>query len=113
MSTRVTWRTAVAVACVLALLSVVGCSSMAGKMAGKWQVDGTEVTIQFNSGDSLSSSVGPGTYRSIDSSHVRLNLPDAGIAGMKSGDYSISFPTAGTMKLTDAAGTTYTLTKVK
>lgn len=114
MRTSTTWRTlSLTVICLLVLTSVVGCSSMAGKMAGKWQVEGSDVTIQFNSGQSLTSTEGPGTYRSIDSTHVRLALPDAGVAGMTSGDYTISFPTSDTMTLVDAAGTTYQLTKVK
>lgn len=114
MKTRTAWRSvAIAVACILALLATASCSSMAGKMAGKWQVDGTDATIQFNSGDSLSSSVGPGTYRSVNSTHVKLALPDAGIAGMKSGEYTVSFPTADTMTLVDAAGVSFGLTRVK
>lgn len=109
------WRTTILTAVfLLALASVVGCSSMAGQMSGQWQIEGTDQTMKFNSGQSLVSSSGPGTYRSLDSKHVRLALAASGVGGLVSGDYEISFPDGNTMVLMHSeTGNTTRLTRVK
>ncbi|MHB0879193.1 MAG: hypothetical protein ACYC5O_24410 [Anaerolineae bacterium] len=115
MQTRTMWRTTVLMMVFLiALASLAGCSSMAGKMSGAWQIEGTDETITFNSGSSLVSSNGPGTYRSVDNTHVRLALAEAGVGGLVSGEYEISFPDGDTMVLVNtASGNTSRLTRAE
>ncbi len=98
----------------LALATVVGCSSNRRQVTGEWQFKGTQDTVRFDPGSSFISRAGPGVYTFTDATHVNLSIPASGVGGLSSGNWEVRFPDADTLILvSEKTGAIVELTRVK